>query len=197
MKTNSDQPKLALTQAEQSHVYKLDYDLRYGEAYEAFYLLTDKWGKKWRLAAFAAMGVAAVVCLVLAILDPYSIQNSMLIVLCAAMMLFVMYWPSLKAQKGAKAVVKAGGHCRYQLNARKGFRLESGHLVGLQGDPDARAIESAASFIVRPDRQNTFCIPKRVLTPEDILGIRRLLYSGIKKTRLSGPVEQLQAAPAA
>jgi hypothetical protein len=102
--------------------------------------------------------------------------------MCAALMLFVMYAPALKARRGARAVARTGGTYCYVLSAADGIILNNGQAVPLDGDPDARAIESARVFAIRPDREHSFCIPKRVLKEEEITAIRRLLHNCIPKT---------------
>ncbi|MDR1431363.1 MAG: YcxB family protein [Propionibacteriaceae bacterium] len=184
MRRSQQKRLLELSQAEQSRSYALRYELTYQEAYEAFSLLADKRGKKWRYAAFAAIGVAAAISLALLLIDPRGLQYSMLTVLCAALMLYVMYWPAVKARRGARAVTRSGGSYRYQLGYRRGIVLDNGQAVPLNGDLDARAIESGTAFIIRTDRQNSFCIPKRILTEEEVPAIRRLLSSRIPNTRL-------------
>jgi hypothetical protein len=187
-------PELALSAEEQSRAHAVRYTLTYDEAYEAFYLLADKWGKKWRLIAFIALGAAAAVSLGLAVADRTAIQYSMLTVFSATLMLLVWSWPAAKARRGAKTVTREAGTYRLTISHTSGIRLPNGQTVPLQGDPDARAFETAQSFVIRPDRRNSFCVPKRVLKDGQVSAIRRILYSGIRNARLMMPPPPDRAA---
>lgn len=170
--------------AEREHLYDLQYRLSYGEAYEAFYLLADKWGRKWRLFAFLFLGTVAAALLILQLATRGAVQYSLLVVFCALLMPFVYFRPAVVARRGAQTVVKQCGSYCYSISSEKGFILNDGSVVRFQADADARALESGDIFVVRPDKTHTFCIPKRTLLAREISGLRSVLSREIKNTRL-------------
>ncbi len=57
----------------------------------------------------------------------------------------------------------------------------SGPPLELCGDRDARAFETDALFVLRPDRQNSFCLPKRIMTEREIDLTRSIVAGHVKK----------------
>ncbi len=156
-------------------VYKLGYE----ESYETFFLLSIKGGKRLRKVMTAIMTIIAAVMLVLYYLDSQKVHYFMLVILDICMLYYLIYVPVLKAQKGAKAVERQNGIYRLELTEDGQIRF-NGQMIELQGDKDARAIESEKIFVIRPDRMHTFCLPKRIINMERMEEIRKILKSNVK-----------------
>ena len=72
----------------------------------------------------------------------------------------------LKSRKGAKKVYSQKGIYHVKLT-EKGQIIVGNKFISIAGDTNARAIETTASYILRPDSQHTFCIPKRVMSIQE------------------------------
>lgn len=158
---------------------KFTYKLTYEECYEAFYVLSLKWGKKGKKALTAVLSVIAAGLLICFWYDSRKIYCFFLAVLDIILLYILLYVPALKARKGAAAVRKRNGTYRIQLTEEGGI-LCQGETLKLRGDPDARAVETESVLVLRPDRQHTFCLPKRILSCQETEQIRAILKRYVK-----------------
>ncbi|MCD7830116.1 MAG: hypothetical protein LUG58_06735 [Clostridiales bacterium] len=159
------------------------YELRYEEAYEALRLIVDRRSPKSRRVMGYALLALAVVCVVLYARDPYGLQFALLALLFALFSFLVLWTPHLRAQRGAKAITRRKGYYQYTLSGKGYVKLANGTKIDLKGDKDCRAHETETLFAIRPDRMNTICLPKRCLTPSQVLLAREILeyYSRVFK----------------
>lgn len=142
------------------------YQLNYDEIYEAFFLLSMKWSKKTRMVFTAVLTAIAVCFLALFAFNRNRISCFFLAVVDIFLLSYLVYIPALKARRGAKKVYSQKGSYQVELTT-KGQIISGNTCIALAGDVNARAIETSASYIIRPDGQHTFCIPKRVMTPSE------------------------------
>ncbi len=155
------------------------YSLSYGEAFEAFYRLAARGGVRARkIASFGLLLISAALIFMYA-LEPARLEYFFLPLLCLAMYFGLMYYPGLKARRGARHVAAAGGQYLVEIGA-EGLIRAAGEEVKLAGDRDARAFESAELFIIRPDRAHTFCLPKRIMKEAEALELRGILRKHLK-----------------
>lgn len=153
---------------------KFEYRLTYEECYETFYLLSRKWGRTKGIVLTSVLTAIAVVMLILYYRDRRGVHYFFLSVLTILVLTYLIYMPVLKAKKGAKNVSRQNGLYRIELTGDG--RIKSGkEVVDLKGDEDARVIETDMIFAIRPDRIHTFCIPKRILSKEEIMKVRESL----------------------
>lgn len=155
---------------------KFEYRLKYEESYETFYLLGMKWGEKKRNILAILLTVIGVIMLAGYYRDSQKIHYFFISLLDILLLYYLIYVPVLKAKKGARAVGRQGGIYKVELT-REGKVRTGNDSVDLNGDADARAIETDSIFIVRPDRMHTFCLPKRIMTEKEIQEVREILKS--------------------
>ena len=157
------------------------YGLSYEEAFDAFLLLAARGRKRNRDITAAALIVLAAVLTVLYALNPYKVEYFLLAGLALATFGGVAYYPTVKARSGARRVAGARGIYKVGLSSAGYIRAAGGADLELAGDKDARAFETETLFVLRPDRQNTFCLPKRIMTEREI-GLTRSIVAGhVKK----------------
>lgn len=113
-------------------------------------------------------------------LEPTRLEYFFLPVLCLAMYFGLMYYPAFKARRGARQVAAVGGLYQVEIGT-DGFIRAAGEEVKIKGDKDARAFESAALFVIRPDRFHSFCLPKRIMNENEALALREILRGQLKK----------------
>jgi hypothetical protein len=107
-------------------------------------------------------------------------MNLMLALIGILLLFYLIYMPVLKAKKGARAVAKANGVFKVEITDEGTISLPGQKPIDLDGDKDARAIETDALFIIRPDSAHTFCIPKRIMSDKESYGVREILSAYIK-----------------
>ncbi|MCD8190561.1 MAG: hypothetical protein LUD78_10140 [Clostridiales bacterium] len=151
------------------------YELRYEEAYEALRLIVDRRSRRSRQIMGYMLLALAVVCVALYAHDPYGLQFALLAILLAVFSFLVLWTPHFKAQKGARAITRRKGYYQYTLSGEGYILLTNGTKIDLKGDKDCRAHETETLFAIRPDRINTFSLPKRCLTESEILLTREIL----------------------
>ena len=155
---------------------KFDYKLTYDESYEAFYLLACKWSRKVRILIVTALALLTVILMALYYFDSQRVYYFYLVILMVLMLFYIIYTPIYKARKGAKQVARTNG--LYSLTVTK-----DGHIIlpdqdeplKISNDKNARTFETETSFILRPDGNHTFCLPKRIMKPEDADTLRVIL----------------------
>lgn len=152
------------------------YELKYQEAYDAFNLLAFKWSKKMRIAAGAALVAITLLMLVLYYMDARKLHYFYVAIIAILLLFYMIYMPFFKAKKGAAKVMNTGG--TYEVTLDKDghiFVPDSAEPLELRGDKSARALETARTFVLRTDNVHTFCLPKRVMTDEEIDWTRDVL----------------------
>lgn len=153
---------------------KFEYRLKYDECYETFYLLSMRWSRRTRKILAAILTAIAVIMLVLYAKDNQGIHYFFIALLAILMLAYLLYVPALKARKGARSVSRQNGVYRVEL-AGDGKIRSGREVVELKGDKDARVIETDTIFAIRPDRIHTFCLPKRIMSEEEIAEVRSAL----------------------
>ncbi len=155
------------------------YKLTFDEAFEAFLLLAEKRSRRTRYILACALMVLAAAFVVAYALNPTNL-NYFFLPLCAVAVFFlIIYYPRLKAAKGAKKVARLGGTYKVSLSS-DGYLTPTGEAaIALSGDKNARAFETDGLFVIRPDSQHTFCFPKRCMSGKEIALTRETLESKI------------------
>ena len=182
-KGKSKEPKEIILPEDVAESYRFSYDLTYDEAYRAFSLLAFKRSGKFRLIAGIILTAAAVLMLVLFAMDNTKVMDLFLAVIAILLLFYLIYFPVLKARKGARAVERAKGTYRVAITDTGTISLPHEKPINLDGDKDARAIETDDLFVIRPDSYHTFCIPKRVMKEKEIYGVREILAAYISGTK--------------
>lgn len=142
------------------------YQLNYDEIYEAFFLLSMKWSKKTRKILTIILTLIAICFLVLFAFNRNRIYSFFFAVVDIFLLSYLVYIPDLKARQGAKKVCSQKGTYRVKLT-EQGQVISGNERIDIAGDTNARAIETASSYIIRPDGQHTFCIPKRIMSIQE------------------------------
>ena len=150
--------------------YKLSYD----EAYEAFYLLSFRRSRTFKLAVGCGLVAVIVVLLILFVLDPRKIHYFMIVILALLLLFYLIYMPAIKARRGARQVAKTDGTYQLELTEDGQLRLQN-ETIPLAGDKNARAYETDRIFAIRTDTARTFCLPKRLMAEEQIGRVRQVL----------------------
>ena len=152
------------------------YRLNYEEIYHCFYLLAFRRSRGFKLAAGTALTVLAAVLLGGYVLDPTKVHYCVMAILSILLLFYMIYVPVLKARRGAKALFRKNG--TYQIRLYESGKANIGTaMIALNGDKNACAIETEELFIIRPDAENTICIPKRIMTQDETEEIHRMLAS--------------------
>lgn len=159
------------------------YQLTYEESYETFLVLSMRQSRRVRNILAAVLTVIAVVMLVLYYLNSNGFHYFVIAVLDILLLAYLIYVPALKAKKGAKAVSRQKGTYKMELTEGGNIRSQGG-TIPLAGDKDARAVETEKVFALRPDRVHTFCLPKRILTPEETDRVREILRAKTKYVKM-------------
>jgi hypothetical protein len=168
--TFADEPVLVKT---------VQYQLEYQEAYEAFLLLATKGSQTTRAAVLAGLFLVGAFLTFQYGLNPSHVEYLLLALLAVATFLGVAAAPSWRAKRGASQVARQLGS--YCVGLGNGFvSTPDGERWPLAGDSLARAVETETLFIIRPDRINTFCLPKRILTTEQQDAVRNILTKNLK-----------------
>lgn len=160
-------------------VQSQEYQLTYGEAYQAFYLLAKVGGKRLRLVILVILILLGAALTVGYALRPLRLDFQLMAVLCVITFLAVVVAPGWKAKRGAKAVERTGGF--YRLGLGENFLVSpDGQWQPLVGDKWSKAFETKELFVLRPSRTQTFCLPKRILKHDQISQIRHILSGAVK-----------------
>ncbi len=162
---------------------KFVYKLKYEEAYETFFLLSMRWRKRTRNVLAAVMTLIALGMLAAYYLDSRKVHYFVIVILDILMLYYLIYVPVLKAKKGAKTVSRQNGTYKIELTSDGRIHIQ-GETIELAGDKDARAIEAEEIFAIRPDRLHTFCVPKRILSPDETDKVRNILKSNVKYVKM-------------
>ena len=160
--------------------YSFQYKLNYDEAYETFSLLTTKWSRKVQLIITAAVVLIAVVMLVLYFMDSQKAHLFVIAICAIAVLAYMVYFPPIKAKRGAARVAKTGGTYKITLTQDGKVVLPNNDRIPLNGDKQSRALETDRLFAIRADRLTTICIPKRIIRKADLEDVREILKSHVK-----------------
>ncbi|MGN8763468.1 hypothetical protein [Hornefia butyriciproducens] len=179
MNIRKQQPKTPISEMP-SAACRFDYRLSYDEAYEAFYLLSFKWDRRFRLFAGLGLSVIAIVLMVLFAMDNRKIHYFFIVILCVLLLFYLVYMPIVKARRGARSVARSRGTFRIVLSPEGTIGIPGQEPQELEGDKDARAIETDDIFVIRPDSASTFCLPKRIMKSTEIKDVRAILSGHIK-----------------
>jgi len=155
------------------------YQLSYDEAYEAFYLLSFRRSRTFKLAVGCGLVAVIVILLVLFVLDPRKIHYFMIVILALLLLFYLIYMPAVKARRGARQVVKTGGTYQLELTEDGQLRLQK-ETIPLAGDKNARAYETNRIFAIRTDTARTFCLPKRLMQEDQMSRVRAILTQHTK-----------------
>lgn len=175
MKKKQQVPKEIILPEDVAEEYRFSYTLSYDEAYEAFYRLAFKRSRKFQLAAGIVLTAAAVLMLVLFALDPRKVMDLFLAIIAILLLFYLIYFPVLKAKRGARSVAKAQGTYKVEITDMGTISIPRMKPIDIDGDRDARAVETDELFIIRPDTAHTYCIPKRVMKDKEAYGVREIL----------------------
>lgn len=156
------------------------FTLTYEEIREAFLMIIDRRSRTSRLAMNISLFLLALVCVCLYALYPQGLQFALMACLFAFFSFLVCVYPSWKAGRAARIVVKKGGTYKFSLSSEGYFILPGGEKLLLKGDSRSRAFETDTLFAVRPDRYHTICLPKRVIRTSDLIQVRSILQSNIR-----------------
>lgn len=153
-----------------SKIWEFDCRLEEEEICGAVIALQSGKGRR-RMAA--ALGAAGVLMLALCALRPENLAYSLLAILSAAEMGFVLYQPVRQAKKMAKQF--RGRRCRVSLSGDGYLYTEEEGRIRAAENAKARAVETEEVFALRPDRRRLFILPKRCLDAEACGEIREIL----------------------
>ena len=180
MKTKKQETTQIILPDDVKRYYRFNYELTYDEAYAAFSALAYRRGGRQQMITGILLAVAIVIMLVTYAMDSTKVMNLMLALIGILLLFYLIYMPVLKAKKGARAVAKANGVFKVEITDEGTISLPGQKPIDLDGDKDARAIETDALFIIRPDSAHTFCIPKRIMSDKESYGVREILSAYIK-----------------
>lgn len=165
---------------------KYQYKISYQEAYDAFYAIVNRRSKKAKMTVYVILGICAVITLAAYIKQPQYIGYSFLSLLCVLMMFGVWNVPVSRAKKGAKRVERVNGKYEVQITKNGYLILKDGEKIPLSGDKDTRVCETENVFAIRPNRSMTFCLPKRIMSGEEIAFVQETLKHYVKNYRAEG-----------
>lgn len=160
-------------------ILEFTYQLNYDEIYEAFFLLSMKWSRKIRKILTIILKLIAICFLAFFAFNRNRIYSFFLAVVDIFLLSYLVYMPALKARRGAKKVCSRKGTYRIKLT-KQGQIISGNERISIAGDANARAIETPASYVIRPDGQHTFCIPKRIMNVQEQKETEAILRNACK-----------------
>lgn len=159
--------------------FEFTYKLKYEECYETFWALNLKWSQKKRKIIMAILTFIAMLMLVEYYLDYKKVYCFVVAIIDILVLYYLIYIPILKAKNGARKVNRQGGIYKIKLTD-KGKVIIQDEVIDLSGDRASRAVETKLVFAIRPDNIHTFCIPKRIMTEEQVCEVQRILQIYMK-----------------
>ena len=160
--------------------YEFRYQLSYREAFEAFRNLAERGNRTLRLIAIFSVGLIAAGLLIGYAMDTTKVHFIYMAFMSVFLLFYLVYVPSLTARRGAAKVAKANGSYQVTISSAGQIRLPRLDPIQLNGDKNARSIETNHIFVIRTDSSHTVCIPKRVMREGEIEDVRRILQAYMK-----------------
>ena len=163
------------------------FQLQYQEAYDTFYLLSSKHGRKYNAVIGICLTLIASILLIFYALDSRKVHYFYLAVISILLLFYLIYSPVIKAKKGASAVVKNNGYYEIGFTEKGILHLPSSESILLSEDKHSRVVETDTIFAIRADKEHTVCLPKRILQDVQESQLRELFknnahyYQYIKK----------------
>lgn len=151
---------------------------------EAFRSLNEKWGPKASKIVTVLLTAVTVFLLLSYMVDRTKVNYFFLALVSIAVLFYIIYVPFLKAKKGAAAVARQGGSYKVTITRLGQITPSQSEAIDLNGDRDARTIETSRLFVIRPDSAHTFCIPKRAMKEKEIEDVRTILQAYMKYKRV-------------
>ena len=174
-KKKQQEAKEIILSEDVAEAYRFNYKLSYEEAYQAFAALAFKRSKRFQLIIGAVLTLAAVLMLVLFAMDNRKIMDLFLAIIAILMLFYLIYYPVIKAKRGARSVAKTNGTYKIEITDMGTISIPNTKPIDLEGDKDSRTVETDDLFVIRPDSGHTFCIPKRIMSSVQINGVREIL----------------------
>lgn len=154
---------------------QLSYVLTYDEALSSFLFVATRRSETSRKILSVVLLSLAAALIVFYGLYPYHLEYMALALLSLALWVMVVPYPSYKAKRGARAVARAKGTYQVELFSDGYIQPWVSQRLPLSGDKAARGCETEQLFVLRPDSQHTFCLPKRAMKPAEIDFVRQTL----------------------
>lgn len=159
------------------------YQLTYREAYDASYLLASRQSRRTKFFLGVCLTAISVFLLILFAMDGRRVQDLFLALIAVMLLFYLIYHPVLCARKGARNVERINGMYKVTVTGSGQFFLPDGQSLQFGKDKYARAVETDTVFALRIDRQNTLCIPKRILKASEVCQIRQMLQKTFPNAR--------------
>lgn len=157
--------------------YTYTYTLQYGEAFEQYYLTASLMSRTKKAAVKAGLVVIGFGSL--AIYGALSHNVIFLIIALAALIevCALMLMPRTRAKKAAKIVEEANMTVELTIRDDGTIQFAGEESRKLAGDETACTYESVNCFVIRTDREHTYCLPRGVVPPDEKDDIRAYLKS--------------------
>lgn len=163
-------------------ILEFTYNLRFEEIYESFLLLNKKCGKKMEKVLVFLLTIIAVVLLIGYYMDNRRMHFFVLAILDIILLFYLIYVPEFKAKSVAKKLCRQKGKYKVKITD-EGTIVTETETIDIKGDKDARTVETENIFVIRPDNMHTLCLPKRILTEDEMEDIREILKANMKFVR--------------
>lgn len=150
------------------------YEPSYKEAYDTFYALAFRRNRKAILVTNILLTAISIGLLIFFAMDPRRVYALFLAVIAILLLFYIIYHPALSARKGASKVMKAHGYYKFTVHGSGQIDLPDGQKLKFGDDKYARAVETDIVFAIRADSQTTLCIPKRLLSKQEMEKIREI-----------------------
>lgn len=163
--------------------YVFTYKLTYKEVYDAYLQLSFKWNKKIYQLVLILLAVIAAGLLFGYFLDNQKVHYFFMAAMAIMLLFYQLYVPIIKAKKGASKTVKQGGTYKIIISSEGEVTLPQMVKISIAGDKDSRAVETDKIFVIRCDRTNTICLPKRIIKEQELEGLREIIKAYVKYQR--------------
>lgn len=157
----------------------VQYTLPYKDIYETFLILMRR-GKGVIYQILSVVIISAgIFFLFLLFRNPARIDYSISALLAAFAIIASKCYPQYKARKNALRLSRIKGHYDITIYMQGIIQSKEEPGISLQSDRKARAFETERLFIVRPDANHTYSIPKTALSDSDVLFVRQTLQANL------------------
>lgn len=160
-------------------MFEFAYNLKSEEIYETFLLLNKKCGNKIEKVLVFLLTIIGVVLLIGYYVDNRRMHYFVLAILDIILLFYLIYVPELKAKSAAKKLCRQKGRYKVKITD-EGTIITEMETIDINGDKDARGIETDNVFVIRPDNMHTLCLPKRILTEDEAEDIRKIIKANMK-----------------